>query len=655
MLSICLRHSSPHLSCTSALALTLSTSTRHSSSQGIVIPPRIERGPTDLLEALASTVGKDHTAPHYRYHDDPWLIPYKNISKRDFTLSKEAGKKAAQYILNKHPDLFDQNRIVAEPPITAFQPRAAYNRDNVTLELLDNLVTSCQVQDSMEVFNLLNEKGKDIPAEVKQSLLELVAFYNENEAEEEGMESRGMLKEQESWKVGGFVDQMYSEGGVATESERVAMLVGLGRHSGGQRVWQMYQECKANNDKVPEEGFNAAISRIGTKEGVDKIMGSVKEVLSDMKEAGVSPTVNTLISALGVLAFTAQSREYEGCCRHSLDLIAEFRLLGVEMSLGVYKVLLDIFADKKANSKSPILSDILKQLDGKDIFLAQNPQDVWFMPRAMQVCNQQNNAKLAWRVDEFLNTGHNSRLMSDFQVLNVYYQNFLTVVLQNDEFQTAMELYNKITPHSFSPMFSYYQILMNHLHANGALQHLGKVWDDIVISNYAAANKENQYVLTHQVMQILKANDPAMSDFTGLSDVWVDIARKVFNHLEEGKSNKALYLRFNTLAPDICDLVVAVALREGNYELGAKVVDFCREEKTVMTKSLSEGVLGDFINASVALGEKDKAVGAVEYSVDVGSSQAVQVGLVVAGTDMRADQRDYLNKLFTSHTGWVNI
>ena len=40
----------------------------------IVIPPRVERGPTDILEALAGTVGKDYTAPHYRYHDDPWLI-----------------------------------------------------------------------------------------------------------------------------------------------------------------------------------------------------------------------------------------------------------------------------------------------------------------------------------------------------------------------------------------------------------------------------------------------------------------------------------------------------------------------------------------------------------------------------------------------------
>ena len=32
----------------------------------IVIPNRIERGASDILKALASTVGTDYTAPHYR-------------------------------------------------------------------------------------------------------------------------------------------------------------------------------------------------------------------------------------------------------------------------------------------------------------------------------------------------------------------------------------------------------------------------------------------------------------------------------------------------------------------------------------------------------------------------------------------------------------
>ena len=127
------------LSRVSSQAPRLSVSSFRLCSSAVVIPPRVERGPTDILEALASTVGKDFTAPHYRYHDDPLLTPYKLDSRRQYTLSKEAGRNAAKFIMNQHPDLFLHNRIEADPPATAFQPRVLYNRDNVTIELLQNL------------------------------------------------------------------------------------------------------------------------------------------------------------------------------------------------------------------------------------------------------------------------------------------------------------------------------------------------------------------------------------------------------------------------------------------------------------------------------------------------------------------------------------
>ena len=81
-----------------------------SAEEEIVISDRIPRVPTDILTALASTVGTDYTGPHYKYHDDPWLIPYKASTKRDYTLAKEAGRNAAKFIRNKHPDLFHYNR-----------------------------------------------------------------------------------------------------------------------------------------------------------------------------------------------------------------------------------------------------------------------------------------------------------------------------------------------------------------------------------------------------------------------------------------------------------------------------------------------------------------------------------------------------------------
>jgi len=64
---------------------------------------------------LASTIQPDPTAPHYKYHDDPYLTPLSNVGKRSFALSKECGRKAAHWIRAQDPELFQHK--VAFPPV----------------------------------------------------------------------------------------------------------------------------------------------------------------------------------------------------------------------------------------------------------------------------------------------------------------------------------------------------------------------------------------------------------------------------------------------------------------------------------------------------------------------------------------------------------
>lgn len=83
------------------------------SEERIEIPNRVQRSPTDILNALASTVGRDPTAAHYKYHDDPYLIPMSNVGKRTFAMSQEAGRKAARFIREEHRDVFKVMLYVA--------------------------------------------------------------------------------------------------------------------------------------------------------------------------------------------------------------------------------------------------------------------------------------------------------------------------------------------------------------------------------------------------------------------------------------------------------------------------------------------------------------------------------------------------------------
>lgn len=68
------------------------------TDETIIVPKRINRSPTDILNALSATVGRDPTAAHYKYHDDPFLIPASNIGKRSFAMAQESGRKAARWI-----------------------------------------------------------------------------------------------------------------------------------------------------------------------------------------------------------------------------------------------------------------------------------------------------------------------------------------------------------------------------------------------------------------------------------------------------------------------------------------------------------------------------------------------------------------------------
>lgn len=87
-------------------------STSSTDEHPFEIPKQIRRGPTDILRALESTIKRDPTAAHYKYHDDPYLIPSSNAGKRTFALAQEAGRKAAHWIRQEHADLFQHKEVL---------------------------------------------------------------------------------------------------------------------------------------------------------------------------------------------------------------------------------------------------------------------------------------------------------------------------------------------------------------------------------------------------------------------------------------------------------------------------------------------------------------------------------------------------------------
>lgn len=103
---------------TVAARKTTASSTSKSTTDGseqIVIPKKINRGPTDLLHTLSKTVGRDPTGAHYKFHDDPYLMPTSLFNRDQYALSQESGKQTAQWIKREHAALFNvsENEILS--------------------------------------------------------------------------------------------------------------------------------------------------------------------------------------------------------------------------------------------------------------------------------------------------------------------------------------------------------------------------------------------------------------------------------------------------------------------------------------------------------------------------------------------------------------
>lgn len=77
------------------------------STKKFVIPKRVDRTPICLLRALSQTVKPDPTLPHYKFIDDPFLLPESVGQRLMYALSQESGRKTAKWIVKEHADCFN--------------------------------------------------------------------------------------------------------------------------------------------------------------------------------------------------------------------------------------------------------------------------------------------------------------------------------------------------------------------------------------------------------------------------------------------------------------------------------------------------------------------------------------------------------------------
>ena len=226
-----------------ALSSQLSTEKAESSAEKleeeIVVPKKKKRDSLTVLRALASTVTRDPGAPHYKYTDDPFLIPTSSLAKRSNALSKESGRRAARYILENYAQWFNENP--AEPPVEAFMPpRLDYVYTEPSEAALLERIEKRRVKDAIEVYKKMKQNQSDPSQDTCRQLLELLCVYNSQDPPAPMMEEEFYFRKDlgfevkrptKTWKDGGMAERVFDELAEKTAEDQENLIRGMARYS----------------------------------------------------------------------------------------------------------------------------------------------------------------------------------------------------------------------------------------------------------------------------------------------------------------------------------------------------------------------------------------------------------------------------------------
>lgn len=614
---------------------------------------------------LGSNIGRDFTAPDYRYHDDPYLIPYNSIQKRDYMLAKEGGRKAARYIFDKHPELFEKNLIEMHPQIKAFMPKMKFDEEKANEELLEVYLQGFNLKDAVDVYKALEKKGVAIKEETTMRLLQMLAFHNEEEplGEDHNL-TAGMPKvEVNPWVNGGLAEKIYSKMDPITPEARATILCGMARHRQFQRGLKMYEECKANSVVLDTNGFNAALSCcIAVGDNLGEVWSKTKEVLTEMRDAGCRPDVETVCSVLATLRHFS-SREYEECCALSLSVLSEFKKCGVEFSLAVFKLLLEVH-DRKLPNRSTIIMDIMKEVEGRDWSDIQHEDDCRFFQEAMMAARKLGNAKLAYQIHDLVHFGNNYSLLSNYGESYNYYKHLLYVILHSEPIDTFMDFYNQLVPHVHSPTNDFNKVLLRCIKRQGAFHHLPKFWTDLQVTRFSGVKKDYRLEMMREFLDLIVTVDldnpnfnvSQIGDAGALKRSFNQMAKEALDEVKSDPDSRFFKLSQNISAAPICNHVITMSLRDGNLSLASEAVDFCKSNIHIIPGALDLPTVDSFIRASISAGEKKGAINGLAYTIEAHSESPTDLGLQIARTfELSESEKKLLNQLFSHETKWQKL
>lgn len=452
------------------------------ASTSLRIPKRIDRGPTDILQALSSTLKYIPKEPAPVLQDDPYLLPIRPGDKKFYILSKLNGKKTAKFLLNKHPEFF--YRDDAEPKVAAFKPMEEYNSEmEFTEDDIKWCISETDPVNAEIAYKSLEEKGVKISDETLLEFFELLCYTNgEKKIDEIDAERERYVPQSEedlvnqTWKNSGLATKIFKQMKDNIDPPRVysAMIAGLSKYNEHTTAKQIFDEFRT---AYPDTGLHSSayngllnsIFRINSS--VSSAHEAINEIVRHMEDNLVKPDL---------MAFNSILRTYRSfqcddeTCQKAFQLLNDMKALSIEPSLATFNYLIAIICRYRGGSVySDMIKDILEYIDSNNLGReVKDERDVLFLVDTMNIfANRMNNLKLAKRLHKIYLK--NSNLFSSQRLQIRYLNNYFKLMITTDSLENCLKFYEEYVPTQFLPSVDCYEAFVEILD-------LYKATDDVI-------------------------------------------------------------------------------------------------------------------------------------------------------------------------------
>ncbi|CAH1987692.1 unnamed protein product [Acanthoscelides obtectus] len=594
------------------------------AEEKIEIPKRIHRGPTDILRALEATISRDPTAAHYKYHDDPYLIPMSNMGKRTFAMAQESGRKAAHWIRKEHADLF--NHREADPVIKAFLPVVSFNeQSDITEDNLKQVIDDVLVSEAQLAYKLLKDKGVDISEETRQALLELLCYTNDTDIlSEEFIEERWFRqttkskeKQRKIWKDNSLAEEIFISIENPTAETYSAMIQGMCKYFQVDKAWHLYEESQEKGLILTSDAYSSLLRVVNfLKESFEMKWALTEELLQKMNEAKVKPNLTTLNSALHSVSTMGGGKNQKDL---ALKVLKEFKGLGIEPSLGSWYYILITFC-KERGPISTVLHDIMPEIENKEHHCL-DLSDTYFFVTAMDICRSQlNDVELGRRVHKLLHFGNNYNLIGDSYKESIYYRHYFGLMMNNMPFEEFMQnIYNMLVPNIYVPEPGVMAEVLKQVDLNGSVEYVAQLWSDMIIFDHI--NREN---LIESILNILDSNKPEAE--SNLIEVFSCIAWDLFKRLEDEGDNRFNKLR---LTGDQLGKVMILLLWNKDFQKACLIFDKLDQEQHTIVGVPKIEALSMFIDSCIENKMPSRAIACLQYCSDSGFPEVEELGVKI--------------------------